>query len=387
MEADVPSETDRLRVLILPEWYPSESDPVAGVFVRDQARASSRLHDVTLLVHDPRRRGRREVAISDRIEHGLRTVRVRTRARAGCTAGRIEFLLSGMRVLRTLRSRGEAPDIVHAHVFSAGFIAILLSRGALPLVVSEHHSDFLERRVRGRDARIARFVFRHACLVCPVSSALKASLEELVPAGRYEVVPNVVDVEPFIQSRELAADSGPPTRLLLVAMLHRQKGVECLLAALAEVRLRRTDFTLDVVGDGPSRAGLEQLARDRLPPGAVTFHGARSRPEVAAFMARSDVFVLPSIVETFGVVLVEAIAAGLPIITTTAVPDHERIAGSFGVVVAPQDIPALRDAVLAMLEGQRTTAAEEAESYVRSFSPESLSRRWDQIYRGVASGV
>jgi glycosyltransferase involved in cell wall biosynthesis len=374
----------RLRVLILAEWYPSDSEPVAGVFVKDQARAVSRVHDVIVLAHEPRRRRRGGAAVTDRSEHGLRTVRVHTRARPGSTAGRAEFLLVAARVLRILRRCGNVPDVIHAHVFSSGLLAILLAGRSCPVVVTEHHTDFIEHRVRGRDARIARFVFRRASLVCPVSARLRASLEEMQPAGRYEVVPNVVDVEPFLKSRKPGAAPRSPPKLLVVAMLSRQKGVEHLLAALAAVRVACTEFTLDVVGDGPSRSFLEQLAQDLLPPGIVTFHGARSRPDVAAFMARSDVFVLPSIVETFGVAVIEAIAAGLPIITTTAVPDHERISASFGIVVAPGDVAALGDAVIAMLSRKHPIIDGEASAYAQSFSADSLARRWDDIYQGVA---
>ena len=373
----------RRRVLILPEWYPSASDPSSGGFVRDQALAAARRHDVTVLVHDPQGRSRRGVSICHGVEDGLRTVRVHTRTGSGTASGRIRFLLAAARLLRSWRRRGEAPDIVHAHVFSAGFLALLLSRGRYPVVLSEHHTDFIEGKVVGRDALIARFAFRHADLVCPVSARLMRCLEELEPSGRYEVVPNVVDVEAFVANERPPRRAGT-TRLLTVAMLSPQKGIEHLLDALAEVRLTRTDFTLDLVGDGPSRGKLERLARERLPPGVVTFHGTRSRAEVAAIMARSDVFVLPSIAETFGVVVIEALAAGLPIIATRAVPEYERLEGRFGIIVAPHDTEALRDAVLRMLEERWTVPRGDAVELARSFSAPVMSRRWDEVYGAVA---
>ena len=337
--------SDRLRVLMLPEWYPSASNPYAGVFVRDQAQAAARVHDVTVLIHDKRARAGRAASVSDGIEDGLRTIRVHTSAGPDTTAGRIAFLLAAARVLRNLSARGEGPEVIHAHVFSAGLIALLLSRRQWPVVVSEHHTDFIEGKVRGRDAVVARLVFKHADLVCPVSTSLKAHLQAFEPSGRYEVVPNVIDAESFTRPEHRGQIRTGPMRLLTAASLVPQKGIEYLLDALVEVRRTRSDFTLDVLGDGSSRSRLERIARERL-PGVVTFHGARRRTEVAAFMARSDVFVLPSVVETFGVALIEALAAGLPIIATRAVPDHERLAGRFGIIVAPHDTEALRDAVL-----------------------------------------
>ena len=373
----------RRRVLILPEWYPSASDPSSGGFVRDQALAAARRHDVTVLVHDPQgtlSTGRVDLP---RRRGGCAPCASIRSTGSGTASGRIRFLLAAARLLRSWRRRGEAPDIVHAHVFSAGFLALLLSRGRYPVVLSEHHTDFIEGKVLGRDALIARFAFRHADLVCPVSARLMRCLEELEPSGRYEVVPNVVDVEAFVANERPPRRAGT-TRLLTVAMLSPQKGIEHLLDALAEVRLTRTDFTLDLVGEGPSRGKLERLARERLPPGVVTFHGTRSRAEVAAIMARSDVFVLPSIAETFGVVVIEALAAGLPIIATRAVPEYERLEGRFGIIVAPHDTEALRDAVLRMLEEGWTVPRGDAVELARSFSAPVMSRRWDEVYGAVA---
>lgn len=373
--------SERLRILILPEWYPSESDPVAGAFVRDQARAVARLHDVTVLTPktSSRRRGGPETDVDD----GVKTLRVPTRARPGSTAARIELVLGARRLLRDMRRRGDAVDIVHAHVFSAGFLALLAARGSYPVVVSEHLSDFVAGTVHGRAARVAHYVLRHADMVCPVSRELESHLARFEPRGRYQVVPNVVDVEAFVGQAKHPPREGRPARLLVVATLAPVKGVDFLLRALAEVCAARTDFSLDVVGDGPSQQALEQLASERLPDGVVTFHGAQPRAEVAAFMGRSDALMLPSTIETFGVVLVEALAAGLPVITTSAVPDHGRIDGRFGIVVPPRDVTALRDAVLAFLERGWSFPYEAALEWARSFAQPVVSRRWDEIYRAL----
>lgn len=372
-----------MRVLILPEWFPSESEPTAGLFVRDQARAASRAHDVTVVVHDPRRRRSRRASITTSVEEGVRTIRVRTRGRRGTTAGRLEFILALLRQLQRMRRRGEAPELTHAHVFSAGFIALLVSHGRLPVVVSEHHTDFVEDKVVGRDARVAHFVFRHADRVCPVSTSLKTCLEKFEPSGRYEVVPNVVDLEVFLAAAERRSGRGAVTRLLVVAMLVPQKGIEYLLDALAQLRAQRSDFTLDVVGDGPGRRELERIAHNRLPHDAVSFHGSQPRAEVARFMARSDVFVLPSIAETFGVVVIEALAAGMPIIATSAVPDHDRLQG-FGIFVPPRDSEALRAAVVTMLDKGWDVPREAALETVMPFSAAAVAGQWNAIYQSIA---
>lgn len=370
----------RLRILIVPEWYPSRSHPYAGAFIRDQARGAALAHDVTVVVHDPAPKAeKRAVAVED----GVRTIRIHTRARPGGLAGRLAFVIALTRLLRAMRRRDEAPDLLHAHVFSSGLIALLASRGRLPVVVSEHQSDFIEQVLRRYDRLLARFVFRHAAVVCPVSPTLGAHLQELEPSGRYEVVPNLVDLEPFLALGDRVPRPPGAKRLLVVATLARQKGLGYLLRALAEVQTVRPDVTLDVVGDGPERPELERLAAALLAPGRYTFHGSRTREEVVDFMARSDVFVLPSIVETFGIAAVEAIAAGLPIIVTSALPGHEQLDGRFGIVVPPADPGALRDAVLTMLAKPWSLPREAALELTRPFSPAAVAEQWSEIYRGV----
>jgi glycosyltransferase involved in cell wall biosynthesis len=206
-------------------------------------------------------------------------------------------------------------------------------------------------------------------------------LEELEPSGRYEVVPNVVDVEAFVSRSERPAQGANTKRLLVVALLSPQKGIANLLDALAEVHQTRQDFTLDVVGDGALRPTLELLARDRLPGGVVTFHGLLERDRVAELMARSDVLVVPSVVETFGVVVIEALAAGLPVIATRAVANHEYLQDRFGIVVAPCHTGSLRDGVLTMLDAGWTVPRDAALEVARSFSESVVSQRWSEIYR------
>lgn len=372
----------RLHVVVLPEWYPSADHPVAGVFVRDQARAVAATHDVTVLVHDAGAPSRRVASWQVHVEDGLSTIRVRAGNGPGTTGGRVAFLAAACRVLARLRRDGHPADLLHAHVFSAGVLAVLLARGRLPVVLSEHHTDFMEGKVRGYDARLARLVLRRAAVVCPVSPLLERHLRALQPRGHYEAVPNVVDVEAF--AGHSAPRHGGPVRLVVVALLSPQKGIEHLLRALPAVRAAHGDVVLDIVGDGPSRGELEALAARELPPGVVTFHGLQERERIAALLGKSDVFVLPSLVESFGVVLVEALAAGLPVVTTREVGLAGAIEGRFGAVVPARDPHALARGVGEVIEGLDRFPADEARRHAANYGAATVARRWDDIYARVA---
>ena len=135
---------------------------------------------------------------------------------------------------------------------------------------------------------------------------------------------------------------------LCVARLSPQKGIDLLLQAFARGFSGSSDVRLRLVGDGPLLSSLQQLSA-RLGVAAQTdFVGRLSGPEVCAEMEAADAFVLASKYESFGVVVIEALACGLPVVSTASGgPDH-LVDSSNGLLVPPGDMQALRDALLQM---------------------------------------
>ncbi len=129
-------------------------------------------------------------------------------------------------------------------------------------------------------------------------------------------MPNAVDTAVFRDDPKHRAER--VKRLVFVGNLEPRghKGFPTLADALEALRQKRTDWHLDVVGDGPSRAEYEQLSAARGLDGMVTFHGSRPKPEIATTMRSSDLFVLPSRFENLPCVIIEAMTSGLPVVST-----------------------------------------------------------------------
>jgi glycosyltransferase involved in cell wall biosynthesis len=163
-----------------------------------------------------------------------------------------------------------------------------------------------------------------------------------VPPGRICVV------EPGTDPAALAHGSGGAVlRLLTVATLNPGKGYEVLLRALA--RLRDLDWELTCVGsttrDSPTADRVRALARDLGLAGRVTFVGEADREALADHYARSDVFVLATRRETYGMAIAEALARGLPVVSTTTGAIPELVGESAGLLVPPEDVAALTGAL------------------------------------------
>jgi glycosyltransferase involved in cell wall biosynthesis len=353
-------------------WYPAPDEPAHGLFVRDQGRAAALRCDVTVLTRAA------PGAPRDETESGVRVLRVLPASGEGLIAN-MKRLLAIIVAVRQLRREGHPPDLIHGHVYYAALLAVLVGRlYRIPVVVSEHYTGIVEGRLSLRDRLIARLTFRYADLVCPVSALLKQALVRLEPRGRYVVVRNAVDVDSFGAgpSREQ-----PPSgaQLITVGGLFAKKGLPYLLDALRLLLREHPHAHLQIAGDGPDRHELESMAAG-LP---VAFLGECSRDEVAQLMQDADVLVMPSVVETFGIAPLEALAAGLPVVATTAFPVANVIAELGGLIVPPADPTALCEAVASVLAGQSHVRADAQAELQRRFGLKVIGRRWEAIYRSV----
>jgi glycosyltransferase involved in cell wall biosynthesis len=199
--------------------------------------------------------------------------------------------------------------------------------------------------------------------------------------GRFHVVPNVVDTERFAL--------GAPTRdglarIVTVASLDPVKGVGDLIEAARILAQRHAGFRVDVVGDGSLRGELAARIRELDLTEQVVLHGTLPPEEVAALMRSAAFAVVPSLWETFSVVLSEAMACGLPVVATAVGALPERVHAGNGLLVEPRDPDALAEAMARMLErhdayDRAAIAAEARERY----SPTAGAKRWGAVYEEV----
>ena len=307
---------NRFKILFLAAWYPSKENPVEGVFIKEHAKAAALYNDVTVIAFSGTSRSPlRLYKSSENIEDGIRTLRIKY---VGLPIPKTKDFIrwwSVISVFRKMLKEGCKPDIIHAHVYSAGVPAIILGKMyGLPVVVTEHFTGFPRRRIKGFSRLQAKFAFERASLVCPVSKDLQESIESYGIHARFKVIANVVDTSLFSpqEGPNLKKTEGNgKKRMLLVALLDPKKGVPYLLEALDRLKKKRSDFILDIVGDGPNRSEYEETVRELGLPDFVHFHGLKTKQEVAGFMKRCDFFVLPSLWENLPCVLICSSSSGL----------------------------------------------------------------------------
>jgi glycosyltransferase involved in cell wall biosynthesis len=191
-------------------------------------------------------------------------------------------------------------------------------------------------------------------------------------------------VRPGLYAKRRETQPTTTTELAFVGRLAPVKGLRVLIDALGAARERHPGLRLTIVGDGPDRAALEALSR---PQGdAIRFTGPLKQAEVAELLATTDALVLPSFAEGVPVVLMEAMATRLPVIATRVAGVAELVTdGVSGLLVAPGDPEALRDAVLEIAQdGDRRDSMGEAgrQTVEAEFDVEIEGRRIAALFIG-----
>jgi glycosyltransferase involved in cell wall biosynthesis len=279
------------------------------------------------------------------------------------------------RVARAVRS--IRPDVVHTHLVHADVYGAL---GPHRLVSTKHNDDPFRT---GAFRFVERALARRADRIVTITDALRRFQRERVgiPDGKLVTIHYGLD-EPPPPWGNNPGDDVPRDAVVLLAVcrLERQKGVDVAVRALARVRERHDRAVLVVLGDGRERQKLASLARNLDAP----VHLPGRVPDVRAWLARADVLVHPVRWEGFGLAVLEAMLAGLPVVASRVSSLPELVVdGTTGVLVAPDDDTALAEGVeLALADAARLGAAGRARARER-FSVARMTEATISVYEEV----
>lgn len=299
-------------------------------------------------------------------------------------------LLRLMGILRSLRV-----DIVHTHLFDPSVVGLIAGTFAkVPVrVMTRHYSDYHTRIQKKWHTRLDRMCTRLAHSVIAVSRQTKQVMveEERAPAEKVVVIHNGIDLsrvatpseEEVIQLRRELKLEETVAVIAVVARLHPEKGQEYLFRALPRM-LAATGgkLRLLVAGAGPFRGAYEREVSALGVGGAVRFLGFRT--DVARILAASDVVVLPSVAEAFGLVLAEAMAMRTAVVATRVGGIPELVEdGVTGILVPPASPEALAEAILSLLRdpARRMRLGEAGRSrVVEGFRFETMMKGYETLY-------
>jgi glycosyltransferase involved in cell wall biosynthesis len=312
--------------------------------------------------------------------------------RAGVPWESLNANRSPLRALMRLRSlvREWRPDVLHtqldgSNTFGAiGTVGLKAARPGLVLAIENDPAVHYGRLLRST----LRFAAARADVATVLTESLRcAAAPALARARRVELLAPGIDLEYF---RRDAMDArtvqslrkGAPIVIGSVGRLSRQKGYDLLLDALPTIRAAHPAVRLVLAGDGGERSALERQAERLGLTGGVDFLGHLDDPRPV--FAALDVFVLPSRHEGFGIVFLEAMAMGAPIVGTRVVGSSDAVQdGKTGLLVDPESPRALADGVLALLADapRRRALVQQASRWVAQHGcRKEMARRMHELY-------
>lgn len=371
-----------LHVLVLPSWYPTHSCLVRGIFIRQQVSALQRAGLKVGVIY-PSFRSLREFNITALVDNHFQTsISMYDGVPTYCYHGwniprlRIEPLLwkwQTRKLWKLYITKYGTPDLIHAHSILWGGVSAMeiAQRACIPYIITEHASSYVQDIVYSWQKPFIRKTINNAAIVMAVSKTLANELMPYSDRKEIVVLPNVVDTGYFILPPVQRKKS--PFRFLTVARLTPKKGIDLLIKAFARTFKGKDEVILEIGGDGEQKDELRALANSLNIENQVKFLGMLSHEQVREAMWRANAFVLPSYVETFGVVLIEAMATGLPVIATSCGGPEEIVKPDTGLLIEPGDVVELSKALKNVYENRFELSKNELT--IRTYAVDKYSDR------------
>lgn len=385
------------RLIVLASTYPRWKDDHEPSFVHELARRLSDRFDVVAIV--PHALG----ALPRETLDGVSVIRYRY------APARLETLVNDGGIVTNLRRAAwkwllvpafilmqwlaarrhvTSATVVHAHwIVPQGLIGRLLRR---PYVITSHGADLFA--LRGRGTIVAkRFALANCRALTVVSEAMRNTASSLISPERISVRPMGVDLRDlFTLDPAVRRD---PNHLLFVGRLVEKKGLDVLLRALSYVTQSYPAVRLSVVGHGPLLAEWRELAMTEAVADRVEFVGPVVQSQLPAWYRSAALFVAPfreaksGDIEGLGLVLVEALGCGCPVLASDVPATRDVLSGVNGVVtVSPNDVRELADALIASLakvNEMTASVAASRETLVDRFDWNSVARRYAELLESV----
>ncbi|MEI6409370.1 MAG: glycosyltransferase [Bacteroidota bacterium] len=383
-----------MKVLIIPTWYITNERPDCGNYFRDQALAMHGSGVQTGVVYVDISRSafggklQRFDLFKTRvyIDQDIPTVRMNG---LGLSFRFKAFQVFYARLVahcfnQYVRQFGM-PDIIHAHGYPAAYATSgIKQRWGIPFVYTEHLTLMKGHRYPAAHHTLIEQALKNADAVTAVSSALAGWMQEKT-RRKIQVVPNLVNTEVFHWKAQAVSDK---FCFLHVGDLIPRKSPDLILKAFAKLvkKYPGAPLKLDLIGKGVLMPSLKQLAESLEIQAQVQFWGLLPPEKVAEQLQSRQCLLLSSSLETFGVVLAEALVCGVPIIATDCGGPADLVTPENGYLVRVNDVEEFAAAMMRMFEQYaRFDQKAISEAAIARYGHEAVATRWQEIYANVAN--
>lgn len=385
-----------MKILWLTGWYPNTINYLEGDFVQRHAKAVSLIHKVEVIhiKKDDKKYYTSNIREDIKHENNL-TERIIYYYPKSIGVDIIDKLLSHRMYIRLYKkalksyiNENGLPHLVHVYIaLKAGLLGLWLKKKYnLPYLISEQWTAYLpEAKPNLEDyssikQKWVKKIFSKTTTTTVVSKVLGDAILNRFNIRAFHVIPNVVDTNIFFPVPKL---SSSVTKFIHVSLLNYQKNVENIIEAFYIIKNREYNFQLTIFG--PDDIKLKQLIKDRGLSEHIIFKEEVPQILLAEDIQHSDALILYSRYETFGCVVIEANACGIPAILSDITVFREYIIeNTTGIFAQPNHPENLAETLIKFCKNKNTFSQKEIADYTSNkFSYETIAKQFDKVYRTI----
>ena len=325
------------KILVITTWFPNNQEPSKCIFNKNIVEAQFKYNDCSITIISPiphlpglklsfvPKRFKRYINLPYKeITDSYRIFRPKYFKLPGVLSSKIDWIAYLKAVKRVIEKENIDFDIIHTHgLFPDSYVGALVSDiYKKPLVVHLHDSYIKD--IYKKHSKKIDFTFKQASALVPVSEFQSKMIQDMSKSdvkGKTAVVYNGIDISSFSIDRDVS-ESESTKKIIFIGGNYKGKGLDTLLNAISLIK-DKSDLKLDIYGGKLNDKEFLDLVDALQIKNNVCFKGVLPNNHLAELIPTYSFLVLPSIYETFGIVLIEAMACGLPVISTriTAIPE------------------------------------------------------------------
>jgi glycosyltransferase involved in cell wall biosynthesis len=385
------------KIIVLPSFYPMNFHYTRGGFFEEQTRLiKNRGANVSVIFNEDRSitsfnlKKLKHVYFQKqfKLEEGLPVLRklnwniIPTKF----NLGRRIWIKNSINLVESYIKQYGKPDLFHVHcAFNAGYIAkYLKEKHNIPYIITEHSTFFALSSISIVQKKEVLDIYSNAEKVIVVSNPFRKLLSGKTgfDIDKIDVVPNFIDTDYFDPNFKNDLNLLEDMKTIFTVCHHGyKKRLDRLLDAYKIVLEHYPEWKLIIGGNGTETNSLKIKTKELNLQNSVDFVGFLAKEQVKNYMKKASMFVLPSDVETFGVVVIEALAMGLPVVATASGGPEDIITKETGIIVE-RDTQSLAKGIIEIITNYSTYNKEHLRSYIiNNFSGETVADKYLKIYK------
>ena len=383
-----------MHILIMPSWYPQFNGDIYGSFFREQAIALKKAgHSVGVIY--PQIRSLKSInqilkkpyGLTVENDEGVNTLKwyaINFFPKIK-NYNKNHWIKTSLKLFEVYIKTYGKPDIIHVHsMLYGGFAAqIIYEKYGIPYVITEHSSAFARNLISKEIMNELKPVVNQASHCLAVSQNFCQYLNRQFTYSDWKYIPNIVNDSFFQQNINELTTHLEKKRIISICHLNKNKNTELLIQAFSQF-IRQSllrDVELIIGGDGEEREALENLVKDLDLVESVKFLGGLTRQSVKEEIQKSSIFVISSHYETFGVVAIEALALGKPVLSTKCGGPESIVTPKVGILVENNSVNDLARGMLDLYEHLNDYHPNELKAYcLENFSEQAIVSKLTQVY-------